>query len=440
MKIIGFKAENFKRLQTIEITPDSELIEIAGKNDQGKSSILDAITSAFSGKDGSLKVPIRKGAERGEITIKVGDNGPQYTVSKVYTEKGEYLKVETQEGAILKSPQAFCDMIASSKIGFDLLEFVNMKDAKKQRELFLNAFDITVDDLDDERDVVYNERRDINRDIAKAKAQFEEYGNEIAKYPKERIDVNGLMAELNDINEHNAKRQNIQAKIDKRNDSIISQDFIIKTHNDRIAEIDREILDLQKQKKTRQKAIKDCEVEKKGLTVKKKEYEKELAAIPLKSTSDIEEKLKESSSHNHKVQQREKAEALATEIKQLEKDSKAKSLRLTEIEKEKIERFVNAKIPIKGLSVDETGVLYNGLPLSQAGTAMKIKVGALTGMAINPKLKVLLIRDASLLDQESRKWLVDFCTQHGYQMWMEIADSDAKTGWIIEDGQIKEKK
>ena len=50
MKIIRLKAENVKRLHAVEITPEGEVVVVAGKNGAGKSSVLDAITYALAGK------------------------------------------------------------------------------------------------------------------------------------------------------------------------------------------------------------------------------------------------------------------------------------------------------------------------------------------------------------------------------------------------------
>src|SRR4051812_37263172 len=66
MKIISLHAENVKRLKAVDITPDSPTVVIAGKNGQGKSSVLDSILLALAGKDAAklMTRPIRDGAER----------------------------------------------------------------------------------------------------------------------------------------------------------------------------------------------------------------------------------------------------------------------------------------------------------------------------------------------------------------------------------------
>ena len=43
MKIVSLTAENVKRLKAVQITPTGSVQVVAGRNAQGKSSVLDAI-------------------------------------------------------------------------------------------------------------------------------------------------------------------------------------------------------------------------------------------------------------------------------------------------------------------------------------------------------------------------------------------------------------
>ena len=64
MKIIELRAENFKRLRAIDITPDGHLVEIRGKNGQGKSSVLDGIWALFASAEALPPRPVREVAIR----------------------------------------------------------------------------------------------------------------------------------------------------------------------------------------------------------------------------------------------------------------------------------------------------------------------------------------------------------------------------------------
>src|SRR4029077_546143 len=107
MRVIELRSENFKRLHAVAIRPDSNLVQITGRNGAGKSSVLDSLWAAFAGKDVCPSVPIRKGQKRAKIRVDLGeiivtrqfareDEGSDYTTS---------ITVENAEGARFPSPQ-----------------------------------------------------------------------------------------------------------------------------------------------------------------------------------------------------------------------------------------------------------------------------------------------------------------------------------------------
>ena len=46
--VLHLRADNFKRLRAVDVRPNGSVVEIAGRNGQGKSSVLDAIMAAIS--------------------------------------------------------------------------------------------------------------------------------------------------------------------------------------------------------------------------------------------------------------------------------------------------------------------------------------------------------------------------------------------------------
>jgi hypothetical protein len=56
MKIIELHVENFKRLKAVTIRPgENNVVEISGRNAQGKSSAIDAIWAALQGVGGAAE-------------------------------------------------------------------------------------------------------------------------------------------------------------------------------------------------------------------------------------------------------------------------------------------------------------------------------------------------------------------------------------------------
>ena len=111
---------------------------------------------------------------------------------------------------------------------------------------------------------------------------------------------------------------------------------------------------------------------------------------------------------------------------------------IEEIDSCKNESMKKAKFPIDGLSFSSEGVLYNGVPYEQCAQSEQLRVSVAMGLAMNPTLRVLLIRDGSLLDQSNRKLVAEMAAEADppAQVWMECVGKGEDSTVIIEDGMI----
>lgn len=103
-------------------------------------------------------------------------------------------------------------------------------------------------------------------------------------------------------------------------------------------------------------------------------------------------------------------------------------------EAEKSTVLSEAKLPLKGLSVDESGVYFRGVPVADLSTSERVRVGAAIAVAQNPTAKIILADDASLLDSKSLAVLRETCK--GFQIWTVVNDDLGKAGVWIEDGSV----
>ena len=58
-------------------------------------------------------------------------------------------------------------------------------------------------------------------------------------------------------------------------------------------------------------------------------------------------------------------------------------------------------------------------------------------MALNYRLKVILVKEASLLDEENLKVIREMAKGKGYQIWLEKVDKTGKMGFYFVDGEIE---
>jgi hypothetical protein len=106
--------------------------------------------------------------------------------------------------------------------------------------------------------------------------------------------------------------------------------------------------------------------------------------------------------------------------------------------KARADAISSAAMPVVGLSFGNGEVLFNGLPLGNASSAEQLKVSVGIAMAANPELKVLRIKDGSLLDEGSLQQLAEMTHLAGYQVWIERVEESQHGGPVIvmDDGTV----
>jgi hypothetical protein len=143
--------------------------------------------------------------------------------------------------------------------------------------------------------------------------------------------------------------------------------------------------------------------------------------------------------NNAKYRQAQRRAQVAKELADKQAEYKGLTEELQEIEARRAQMMADAKFPVPELSFGDDGVLVKGVPFAQASAAEQLRVSVAMGMALNPKLKVLLVRDGSLLDAKSLQLLADMAEANESQVWLErVGDADA-AAVVIEDGQVAEK-
>jgi hypothetical protein len=411
MKIIKLIAENVKGLKAIEITPDGNFQIIGGKNGQGKSSVLDSIWLALGGKDAAKSVdkPIRDGEETAFATVDLGD----IVVTRKWKGDTTSLEVKSKDGAKYSSPQGMLDKLIGN-LSFDPLSFAN-QDEKKQKATLQELVGIDFDKLDLERKGWYEERTFNNVSAKKLEGALSEMTPPNGA-PDEEVSASDIITELNaaqDIISANAsKRRELEAQLAKAQ------------------QMKNEIAELKEQLAIKENAFTELKIT--GGTLRE---EVELLVDP--DTTSIQEKLQTVESTNSKVRAAKEYRRIEKEIKGYKEASDFLSGKIQDIDKTKLETLQSAEFPIAGLSFDENGVTFNGIPFKQCSAAERLKVSMAMAIAINPQLRVIRILDGSLLDSDNLKLIEEMAKEKDYQVWVEVVDSSGTMGITIENGEIK---
>ncbi|MBU1008431.1 AAA family ATPase [Candidatus Dependentiae bacterium] len=415
MKIIELRSENVKRLKAIEIKPKGNMVLITGKNDQGKSSVLDSIWYAVGGKESMKDTPrpIRKGQSKAKIIVNLGD----MVVTRTWTsDQVSYLKVETAKGHRIRGPQELLDKFIG-KLSFDPLEFTYLKPAEQQ-QMLLDVIDLKIDlnELERNRQSTYDTRTDKNRELKILRAQLQDLPS--TDLPAEKIDISDLSAQLRKAMDHNNGIESVKREFSEA--------------QNRIENSRKSIKEFEETLKHYRAALAD------NLALEK-EYKDFLAKAKPIDIEGVEQKIKEAEAINEQIRAQERNEGLQDQVDTIALQCDELTSKLEAIARSKEQALKDAKMPIDGLDFDKEGITYKGMPFQsdQIGSAVRLKVSMAIAMALNPKLKVIRVTDGSLLDEENRKVIEELAKANDFQVWMEVVDETGKIGFYIEDGMVK---
>jgi len=451
LKILKLEIVNYKRINVVEITPKDNIVEITGKNEAGKSSVIDAINKAISGKKKKeANMPLlRKGQEKGKTLVLLGNNGePKYEVTRTYTAKGDYLTVQSADGAQFKSPQAFLNSFISD-LSFDPLEFANAESVK-QREMLLKVVEIPLDEkklteisgiksmdntfpldeINGHYKAVYDARAMIGRDVDRLKGALESITIPEGMESIKPISVSELIKEKESLQKQQKANNDCRLELQQLNRQIDQM------HNTKIT-IEKEIEDRQKQLLELNKNIEELAKESGKLM-------QEVSALKDPDFGEIDQRIEKADELNEIASRITKKTEIEKEYRVTKEKYDDKTERLSAIKSYKSGLLEKTKFPIAGLDFDENGFLtFKGIPISEETTSMstRIKLGLAIGEALNPKLAVITIKEGNDLDAQSMEMLSAWAQKKDMQVWIErIKEEPDAMSFYIEDGNCVEEK
>jgi len=425
--IITLIARNVKRLKAVRITPDGKpLTVIGGRNAQGKSSVLDAIVYTLAGKRSEPKNVIRNGESGASVVIDTED----FTISKRWTALGGAVTITTRDGGKVSKPQDALDALIG-RVCLDPLEFARMKPAE-QSETLRKLTGLDTSAIEAERKRLYEERTIANReaDRLRISADQAQLTRQIA--PKEPIDVQTIMERLQGVNKHNDEVMAARDALARHGNLVDADEMKIQSAKREVSRLETDLARAKKNVEMLEDTL-DISAKKEALALEQTQVD----AMKPASSEEIMRELTSAHETNKKVDANKQALKLIAEASKAREKADMLTEKIGECDKHKADMIAAAKMPVPGLAIEEGAVTFNGISLDCASTAEQIRISCAIGLALNPTLRTLIVREGSLLDNDALKMLSEIATENDAQIIMERVGVDAHTSVIIEDGEVE---
>ena len=451
MKIVRLTAENIKCLSAIMIEPDPDesTVIVGGLNGAGKSTALDCIEYALGGTRGIPAVPIRTGETRGRAVLDLDAEGdfPAMHIERRFSVKGGSELVVTADGKRLSSPQAILDSL-EGRVGFDPLAFTRASPAE-QRRILQGLVGLDFTETDKRRVAVFDRRTIENRAVKELKGYLA--GMKVFDdAPAEETSASALIEEIRKVDAVNAENKEQRQKLSVLSSSVAiqanrnaellheckeedsSQEDIIADCEHRLTAAKKELTELRSDHKQR---IAEAEERLVEITLDSERQRNVVAILTDQPTDALQEQLTKCEETNRQVRANASAKEVTAKLSEKIKAADVLTGQLERIDEEKQAAMESAEWPVDGLGFSDDGVTLNSLPFDQASQAEQIDVSVAMGFAENPTLRVMLIRDASLLDDASLARITKLSAEKDGQVWLErVGEGDCSV--IIREGEV----
>lgn len=414
MKINKLEIENVKRVKAVKIEPsENGLTIIGGRNNQGKTSVLDSIAWALGGDRYRPSQAVREGsvipaALTPHLHI-VMSNGLEVE------RKGKNSDLKVTDPTGKRAGQQLLNEFVE-ELAIDLPKFMEAS-SREKAEVLLKIIGVgpQLKELEVQENDLYNRRRAIGQ-IADQKAKFAKEMPYYPDAPKEPISASELIRAQQEILAKNGENQR-----KRLNAAVLSEarERLVQKVDDLRAELARYSQQLTKTERDLECALKSAE------------------DLHDESTAELEQNIRDIEVINEKVRtnlNKEKAEEDAN-AHRAEYDTM--TAKLNDVRQKKIDLLKNASLPLPGLSVENGELTYNGHRWDSMSGSEQLKVSTAIVRKLNPNCGFVLIDKLEQMDTETLQDFGTWLEQEGLQAIATRVSTGGECSIIIEDGYVK---
>lgn len=401
--VTELRAENFKRVKAVQIEPaETGLTVLGGNNNQGKTSVLDAIAWTLGGdrfrpsqakRAGSVIPPdIRIRLSNGLVVERNGKNSSLKVIDTKGNRAGQQLLNTFIETFALDLPR-FMSATGKEKAQ-TLLKIIGVGD-----QLFA---------LERQENELYQERLAVGR-IADQKKMAAKEMSFWEGLPEEPVSASELIRQQQDILARNGENARKRARRD---------------------EIQRE--------------MKQTADQLKELRAKHEKLEEDFAIacreaedLQDESTEELEANIRRIDETNAKIRTNMAKAAAEQEAKNYGDQYDGLTAKIEDVRKQRIDLLNGADMPLPGLSVQDGELTYNGQAWDNMSGSEQLKVSTAIVRRLNPECGFVLLDKLEQMDLNTLRDFGQWLQQEGLQAIATRVSTGDECSIIIEDGMVK---
>ncbi len=410
VKITQLEAENVKRIKAVSLTPaQNGLTIIGGDNNQGKTSVLDALAWALGGnrfkpsnahRDGSMTDPeLRVTLSNGLLVERKGPNSS--------------LKVTDPSGC--KSGQTILDSFVSA-MALDIPKFMEATDREKANYLLqIIGVGPQLEALEKKEKSLYDTRTATGIMARQKKAHADELPEwpDVGTTPVSAAELIQKQQDILAVNGENARKRQMK-------DRIAQELEAARNERARLASM-----------------LAAAEDNVKHLTADLETASRDALDLYDESTAEIEESIRNIEETNAKIRQNMDKKHAIIEASELAEEYRSLSEQIDGVRKEKRDLLTGFPLPLPGLAVSEGKLTYQGQLWDGMSGSDQLKVATAIVRQLNPECGFVLLDKLEQMDSRTLKEFGDWLESEGLQAIATRVSTGDECSIIIEDGRVK---
>lgn len=411
VKIAALEAENVKRIKAVALTPSpTGLTIVGGNNNQGKTSVLDALAWALGGEKFRPTAAVRDGALAPPHLKVILSNGV------VVERRGKNSSLTVTDPTGQRSGQQLLNAFVEP-LALDLPRFMQASD-KDKADTLLNIIGVgdALTGLDREIKALYD-RRTVIGQIGAQKRHAAEELTEYPDAPSEPVSAIELIQQQQEILLHNADNQRKRMKLAQLEEQE-------KQLGRRVQELSQELEMVEHQLTAVQQDVQDA-------TKNVAQLQDESTAELEQSIRNVEEINRQVSANLAKSKAQDEAERYAQEYTALTEQIKAKRTA-------RMDLLNGADLPLTGLGVEDGSLTYNGKHWQDMSGSDQLRVATAIVRRLNPDCGFVLLDKLEQMDLATLAEFGSWLQAEGLQAIATRVSTGGECQIIIEDGRVKD--